>query len=94
VRVTDVRISPAQEPNERLKAFATVTMDDCFVVRGVKVIEVASGYLVAMPSRRRPDGGFQDLAHPIHAGARAQIEQAVLGAFRAWESGIGGACTV
>ena len=94
MRVTDVRIAPVPEPNERLKAFATVTMDDCFVVRGIKIIEVASGYLVAMPSRRRPDGSFQDVAHPIHAGARAQIEQAVLGAFRAWESGASVACTV
>jgi len=94
VQVTEVRISAAPEPNERLRAFATVTIDDCFVVRGVKVIEVATGYLVAMPSRRRPDGSFQDLAHPIHAGARAEMERAVLGAFAAWEAGLDVAQTV
>lgn len=94
MRVTEVRLSAAPEPNDRLRAFATVTLDDCFVVRGVKIIEVASGYLVAMPSRRRPDGSFQDLAHPIHARARAEIERAVLGAFRVWDSGRDMACTV
>ena len=94
MQVTGVRLAAAPKPNHRLRAFATVTIDDCFVVRGVKIIEVASGYLVAMPSRRRPDGSFQDLAHPIHPGARAEFERAVLGAFGAWEAGRDVACTV
>ena len=86
VRVTDVRITPLRDQNDKLKAFATITMDDCFVVRGVKIIQVARGLMVAMPSRRKPDGAFQDLAHPIHAEARADLEQAVLRAYQDWQS--------
>jgi stage V sporulation protein G len=77
--ITDIRIMRRDE--ERLLALATVTFDDCFVVRGVKVIQTARGLLVAMPSRRRPDGVFQDVAHPIHAAMRAEIEARVLARF-------------
>jgi stage V sporulation protein G len=86
VHVTDVRITPARDQNEKLRAFATITLDDCFVVRGVKVIQVPRGLMVAMPSRRKPDGSFQDLAHPIHAEARAELEGAVLSAYHEWQS--------
>jgi stage V sporulation protein G len=79
MRITEVRISLRDD--EKLKAFATVTFDDCFVVRGLKVIGAARGLFVAMPARRRPDGTFQDVAHPIHAAARAALERAVLGAY-------------
>ncbi len=78
--ITEIRILRRDE--ERLLALATVTFDDCFVVRGIKIIRTARGLLVAMPSRRKPDGTFQDVAHPIHAGMRAEIEQKVLAAFR------------
>ena len=79
-RITDIRILPRDE--ERLLALATLTFDDCFVVRGVKIIRTARGLLVAMPSRRKPDGSFQDVAHPIHAEMRAEIERQVLTAYR------------
>jgi stage V sporulation protein G len=81
MELTDIRIAPQDE--ERLKAFVTVTFDDCFVVRGVKVILGERGLFVAMPSRRRPDGSFQDIAHPIHAAMRARLEQQVLAAYQA-----------
>ena len=78
--ITEIRILRRDE--ERLLALAAVTFDDCFVVRGVKIIQTARGLLVAMPSRRKPDGMFQDVAHPIHAAMRAEIEQKVLAVFR------------
>ena len=80
VRITEVKISPRDD--EKLKAFATVTIDDCFVVRGLKIIQAARGLFVAMPSRRKPDGSYQDVAHPINAQARAELESRVLGAYR------------
>jgi stage V sporulation protein G len=76
VEITDVRISLRDE--EKLKAFVTITFDDCFVVRGVKVIAGANGLFVAMPSRRRGDGEFQDIAHPIHRDMRERLEERVL----------------
>lgn len=80
MRITDVKISLRDD--EKLKAFATVTFEGCFVVRGMKVIQAARGLFVAMPARRKPDGTFQDVAHPIHAAARADLERQVLEAYR------------
>jgi len=52
VQITEIRIKLMDEPGERLKAFCSITFDDCFVVRDLKIIEGASGPFVAMPSRK------------------------------------------
>lgn len=74
--ITDVRVSLRDE--EKLKAFVTITLDQCFVVRGVKVILGNEGLFIAMPSRRKPDGTFQDIAHPINHETRDRLEERVL----------------
>ena len=79
VRITEVRITLRDE--EKLKAFASITFDDCFVVRGLKVINGSQGYFVSMPSRKRKDGTYQDIAHPINNEMRKEIEDKVLDAF-------------
>lgn len=79
VKITEVKISIRSE--DRLKAFANVTFDDEFVVRGLKVIEGNTGFFVSMPSRRRPDGTYQDIAHPINNEMRTRLEAAVLSAY-------------
>jgi len=79
VEITEVRITLRDE--EKLKAFANVTFDDAFVVRGLKVINGTNGYFVSMPSRKRPDGTYQDIAHPINNEMRRMIEDAVLGEY-------------
>ena len=77
IRITEVRLTPTT--HARLRAFATVTLDEAFVVRGMKVIEGKDGrFFVAMPSRKRPDGTFQDIAHPITAECRILLEETVL----------------
>ncbi len=76
MNITEVRVSLRNE--EKLKAFVTITLDDCFVVRGVKVILGTSGPFIAMPSRRKPDGTFQDIAHPINKEMRERLEERVL----------------
>jgi stage V sporulation protein G len=81
MEITDVRISLREEP--RLKAFVTMTFDDCFVIRGVKIIDGPSGLFVAMPSRRRNDGTYQDIAHPIHREMRERIEDRIHAEYRA-----------
>ena len=65
----------------RLKAFATVTLNACFVVRDVKVIDGNNGLFVAMPSRRKPDGTYRDIAHPLNSECRTYLEKCVLDAF-------------
>jgi len=79
VEVTNVRISLRSE--EKLKAFANITFDNAFVVRGLKVINGANGYFVSMPSRKRADGSHQDVCHPLNNEARKQIEDKVLEAY-------------
>jgi stage V sporulation protein G len=79
LEVTEVRVSLKGE--EKLKAFANVTLDGEFVVRGVKVIQGANGYFVSMPSRRRSDGTYQDICHPVNVDMRKKMETAVLDAY-------------
>ena len=79
MEITEVRITLKSE--EKLKAFASITFDNSFVVRGLKVINGSQGYFVSMPSRRRKDGTFQDLAHPINNDLRKLIEDSVLDGF-------------
>lgn len=87
MEITDVRISPRDE--DKLKAFVTITFDDCFVVRGVKIIEGNQGLFVAMPSRRKADGTFQDIAHPIHSQMRERVEERILSEYRLVQQGAG-----
>ena len=76
MEVTEVRVFPVEE--EKLKAYVTIIFDDCFVVRDLKVINGKSGLFVAMPSRKRKDGTFKDLAHPLDNGTRKKIEDKIL----------------
>ena len=80
MNITEVRISLRDDA--KLKAFASITLDNCFVVRGLKIIEGKSGTFIAMPSRKRKDGEFQDIAHPINNEARAIMERVILKAYR------------
>lgn len=80
MQVTDVKVFPVNE--DRLKAYATITFDDCFVVRDLKIIQGHQGLFVAMPSKRRKDGTFKDTAHPLNAETREMIENRVLAVFQ------------
>jgi stage V sporulation protein G len=79
VEITEVRVTLRNE--EKLKAFANVTFDGEFVIRGLKVINGNKGYFVSMPSRKRADGTHQDIAHPINNAMRKKIEDRVLTAY-------------
>ena len=74
--ITEVRIFPVEE--EKLKAFVSVIFDDCFVVSDIKIIQGASGLFVSMPSKKRKNGTFRDIAHPLNNETRRRIEEKVL----------------
>lgn len=76
MKITEVRV--ALRDDAKLKAFASITLDDSFVIRGLKIIEGKTGTFVAMPSRRRKDGEYQDIAHPINNDAREEMERIIL----------------
>lgn len=62
----------------RMKAIASITFDNEFVIHDIRIINGNNGLFVAMPSRRAPDGEFRDIAHPINSKTRAKIQDAVL----------------
>ena len=76
IEITEVRVSLRSD--EKLKAFVSITLNDSFVVRGLKIIHGNSGLFVAMPSRKRPDGQHQDLAHPINDVTRKYLTEKVM----------------
>ena len=80
MHITEVRISLRDDA--KLKAFASITLDDCFVIRGLKIIKGQTGTFVAMPSRKRKDGDYQDIAHPINNSTRKWREEIVLEKYR------------
>ena len=79
MEITEVRVHLRNE--EKLKAFATVTFDRCFVVRNLKVIDSDKGLILCMPSRKMPDGSFKDVAHPISAEFRSLLEKKVFACY-------------
>jgi len=76
MQITEVRISLRDDA--KLKAFASITLDDCFVIRGLKIIKGMTGIFVAMPSRKQKDGDYQDVAHPINSTTRKWVEDIVI----------------
>ena len=79
MKITEVKVFPVNE--ERLKAYVTITIDDAFVVRDLKIIKGNEGLFVAMPSKKRKDGQFKDIAHPLNQQTRDEIERAVFDAY-------------
>ncbi len=77
MEVTDVRLRRVNSEG-RMRAIASITFDEEFVVHDIRVIDGNNGLFVAMPSKRTPDGEFRDIAHPINSGTRAKIQDAVL----------------
>ncbi len=79
MEITEIRVHLRKE--DKLKAFATVTFDRCFVVRNMKVIASDKGLILCMPSRKMPDGTFKDVAHPITIEFRALLERQVFACY-------------
>lgn len=79
MNITDVRVRPCVE--DKLRAYVTITLDDCFVIRDLKIIEGTAGLFVAMPAKKRKDGSYKDIAHPLNQAMRERLERAILEAF-------------
>jgi stage V sporulation protein G len=80
LEISEIRITLRDD--NKLRGFASITLDNCFVIRGLKIIEGASGLFIAMPSRKRKDGTFQDIAHPINMRTRQWMESQVIAAYK------------
>ncbi len=78
ITVTDVRVKKYDNPENKIKAIASITIDDTFVIHDIKVIDSEKGLFVAMPSKKGTDGKFKDIAHPINTETRNMIQKLVL----------------
>lgn len=76
MEITEVKVFPASEG--RLKGYATMVFDNCFIVRDMKIIQSDEGFFVSMPSRRKKDGSFKDIVHPLNVEMRQEIENKVI----------------
>ena len=77
MNVTDVRIRK-MDKDGKLKAVASITIDDCFVIHDIKIIEGDKGLFIAMPSRKAQDGTYKDIAHPINSQTRTDLQNLIL----------------
>jgi stage V sporulation protein G len=76
MEVTDVKIRPTDE--DKLRAYVTITLDHCFVISDLKIITGSKGYFLSMPSRKRKNGTYKDIAHPINSETRKMLENRVI----------------
>ncbi len=77
MEITEVKVFPVTD-GDKLKAYATIVFDNAFIIRDLKVIEGIKGLFVSMPSRKRKDGTFRDVVHPLNAEMRSMIEDRVV----------------
>ncbi len=82
MKISDIRIRLVQKEDSKLKGVASMTIDDCFVVHDIKIIEGQEGYFIAMPSRKASDGEYKDIVHPINTETREMIISVILDAFK------------
>lgn len=80
MEITDVKVIPVDD--EKLKAFVSIVFDQCFVVTDIKIINGPKGLFVSMPSKKRKDGTFKDIAHPLNNQMRQYLEDKVLSVYR------------
>jgi stage V sporulation protein G len=79
MEITEVKVFPIQE--EKLKAFVSIVFDQCFMVNDIKIIQGKDGLFISMPSRKKKNGEFKDVAHPLNNETRRMIEERILGEY-------------
>ena len=83
MNISDVHIRLSQKEDSKLKAVASITIDDCFVVHDIKIIEGTDSLFIAMPSRKTAEGEYKDIAHPLNTETRTLLRDVVLNAYQA-----------
>lgn len=76
MNITQVKVFPVAE--EKLKAYVSIVLDDCFLVSDLKVIQGPNGLFISMPSKRKKNGEFKDIAHPLNRETRERMEKRIL----------------
>ncbi len=81
MKITDIRVRIVNNGNDKLKAVASITIDDELVVHDIKVINGKDGYFLSMPSRKTTEGEFKDIVHPIKTEVREMLKEKILAAY-------------
>ncbi|MBR4180223.1 MAG: septation regulator SpoVG [Treponema sp.] len=89
MQITELRIRKVEDEG-KLRAYVTVTFDNCFVVHNVKIIEGKSGLFIAMPSRKTANGEYKDVAHPISPEFRTELQNKIVSEYEAGHVEVGG----
>jgi stage V sporulation protein G len=76
MNITQVKVFPVSE--EKLKAYVSIVLDECFLVSDLKVIQGPNGLFISMPSKRKKNGEFKDVAHPLNRETRELMEKRIL----------------
>lgn len=80
MEITDVRVFAVED--EKLKAYVSVVLDNCFMVNDIKIVSGRDGLFISMPSRKRKSGEYKDVAHPLNQETRRRFEERILAAYR------------
>ena len=80
MKITDVRVRKV-ESDSKMRAVASITIDDVFVIHDIKIIEGDKGLFIAMPSKKGADGEYRDIAHPINSDTRVMLQDVILDAY-------------
>ncbi len=77
MKITSVNVRKIEKENSRIRGIASVVLDDCFAVHGIRIIEGDAGLFIAMPSRKTTNDEYHDIAHPITQDCRKMFEDAI-----------------
>lgn len=78
MEITNVKVFKTNGEDTKMKGYATITLDDCFVVRNLRIIQGEERLFVAMPSRKKADGEYEDIVHPTNAETRKMFEEKII----------------
>ncbi len=81
MNISEVRVRLVKKDEGKLKAVASITIDNCFVVHDVKILEGSDDFFIAMPSKKTPDGEYKDIVHPLNTETREMLKKVVLEEF-------------
>lgn len=87
MNITDIRIRKVVKEG-KLKAVASITIDNEFVVHDIKIIDGEKGLFIAMPSRKTSDGEYHDIAHPINSDTRERLQKSIISEYEngSWQT--------
>jgi len=85
MQITEVRIYPTNE--DLVRAYVTIVFDNCLLIREIRVIKSSTGYFVAMPANKQPDGTHWDIAYPANDEARNMMQRVILAEYEKMVAG-------